>query len=59
MYTTEWTKCYQDEDARKVGLKNRDDLMIKECSDKGGSITKDFKDCGNWRFSRLCKFNRF
>ena len=49
------TKCYRDEDAKAVGLNNRDDLIRKECKEAGGEYTGKWKDCGNWYFSGECR----
>ena len=52
-----WTKCYSDEDAKAVGLNNRDDLIKKECIDlqDGSRYDGEFEDCGNWKFRGECK----
>lgn len=52
-----WTKCYSDEDAKALGLNNRDDAIKKECKDlgKGADYTGKWEDCGNWKFRGECK----
>lgn len=54
-YGPEWTKCYSDEDAKKMGLKNRDSAGRKECNDKGYLNFDKYNDCGDWKFQFRCK----
>lgn len=52
-----WTACYKDEDARALGLNNRDDLIKKECRERGdgSQYNGKWEDCGGMKFRGQCQ----
>ena len=55
---TDWSLCYSDEDAKAMGLPNRNAAADKNCKDRGylGSRgdTGNWQDCGGWKFKIRC-----
>lgn len=52
----DWSQCYKDEEARAMGLGNRNDACHRNCINRGfmGSDGGQWQDCGDWRFKIMC-----
>ncbi len=49
-----WSGCWKDEEARDIGLQNRDDLIRRDCGDMGKVYSGEYNDCGGWKFQGKC-----
>jgi len=50
----DWSPCYTDEDAYKMGYKNRDDAGLHWCWGKGYDTTDAYQYCGNYYYKFHC-----